>query len=47
LPSFPAALFGGNYGLVAMFPFLILYAFPTMMGFLMLMSLIISIQIPT
>ena len=33
LPSFPAALFGGNYGLVAMFPFLILYAFPTIIVF--------------
>ena len=33
LPSLPAALLGGNYGLVAMFPFLILYAFPTIVVF--------------
>ena len=28
-PSLFASLMGGNYGLVAMFPFLILYAIPT------------------
>jgi ferrous iron transport protein B len=32
-PSLPAALFGGDYGLVAMFPFLILYAAPTILVF--------------
>ena len=33
LPSFPAALLGGDYGLVAMFPFLIIYALPTIITF--------------
>jgi len=33
LPSFPAALLGGDYGLVAMFPFLIIYALPTIIAF--------------
>ncbi len=32
-PGLPAALFGGDYGLVAMFPFLILYAAPTILVF--------------
>jgi len=32
-PGLPAALFGGDYGLVAMFPFLILYAAPTIVVF--------------
>ena len=32
-PSLWAALFGGNYGLMAMFPFLILYAIPTIIVF--------------
>ena len=32
-PSLPAALFGGDYGLVSMFPFLILYAAPTILVF--------------
>ena len=32
-PSLLAALFGGNYGLLAMFPFLILYAMPTIIVF--------------
>ena len=31
--SLPAALMGGNYGLLAMFPFLILYAAPTIIAF--------------
>lgn len=32
-PSLLAALFAGNYGLMAMFPFLILYAIPTILVF--------------
>ena len=32
-PRLPAALFGGDYGLVAMFPFLLLYAAPTIVIF--------------
>ncbi|TAG10885.1 MAG: ferrous iron transporter B [Verrucomicrobia bacterium] len=32
-PSLLAALFGGDYGLVSMFPFLILYAAPTILVF--------------
>jgi Fe2+ transport system protein B len=32
-PGLPAALFGGDYGLVTMFPFLILYAAPTILVF--------------
>lgn len=32
-PSLPAALFGGDYGLISMFPFLILYAAPTIIVF--------------
>jgi ferrous iron transport protein B len=32
-PGLPAALFGGDYGLVAMFPFLVLYAAPTIIVF--------------
>lgn len=32
-PGLLAALFGGDYGLVAMFPFLILYAAPTILAF--------------
>lgn len=31
--SLPAALFGGDYGLVSMFPFLVLYAAPTILLF--------------
>ena len=38
-PSLFASLMGGNYGLVAMFPFLILYAIPTIVMF----SIIIEI----
>ena len=38
-PSLFASLMGGNYGLVAMFPFLILYAIPTIVIF----SIIIEI----
>jgi Fe2+ transport system protein B len=33
LPSLPAALLAGDYGLVAMLPFLFLYAFPTALIF--------------
>jgi len=33
LPSFLSALLGGDYGLVAMFPFLIIYALPTIIAF--------------
>ena len=32
-PALPAALIGGNYGLLAMFPFLVLYAVPTILVF--------------
>jgi len=32
-PSLPSALFGGDYGLLAMFPFLVLYAVPTIIVF--------------
>lgn len=32
-PSLLSALFGGDYGLLAMFPFLILYALPTIIAF--------------
>ena len=38
-PSFLASLFGGNYGLVAMFPFLILYAIPTIIVFSFLIEI--------
>ena len=32
-PALPGALIGGNYGLLAMFPFLVLYAIPTILVF--------------
>jgi Fe2+ transport system protein B len=38
-PGLPAALFGGDYGLVAMFPFLILYAAPTIITFSAILAL--------
>jgi ferrous iron transport protein B len=38
-PSFLAALFGGDYGLVAMFPFLLLYAFPAITIFSVLLAI--------
>ncbi|MEM9079341.1 MAG: nucleoside recognition domain-containing protein [Verrucomicrobiota bacterium] len=38
-PSLPAALFGGNYGLLAMFPFLLLYAIPTIIVFSAILAL--------
>jgi len=37
-PSLTAHLFGGNYGLVAMLPFLILYALPTVVIFSLILS---------
>lgn len=39
LPSLFASLLGGDYGLVAMFPFLIIYALPTIIAF----SIIIAV----
>ncbi len=38
-PSLPAALFGGDYGLVSMFPFLILYAAPTIVVFATILAI--------
>ena len=38
-PTLPAALFGGNYGLLAMLPFLILYAVPTIVVFSAILSI--------
>jgi Fe2+ transport system protein B len=38
-PSLPAALFGGDYGLVAMFPFLLLYAVPSIVAFSALLAI--------
>ena len=38
-PSLPAALFGGDYGLLAMFPFLLLYAFPTIIAFSVILAI--------
>lgn len=38
-PSLPAALFGGDYGLVSMFPFLILYAAPTIVVFAAILAI--------
>jgi len=38
LPSLPAALLGGDYGLVAMFPFLAIYAFPTIVAFAVILA---------
>ena len=38
-PDLPAALFGGDYGLVAMFPFLLLYAAPTILAFSALLAI--------
>lgn len=32
-PALPSAIIGGNYGLLAMFPFLVLYAAPTILVF--------------
>ncbi|WP_309490233.1 nucleoside recognition domain-containing protein [Oceaniferula flava] len=37
-PSLPSALFGGNYGLLAMLPFLILYAVPTILSFSLMLA---------
>lgn len=38
-PSFLAALFAGDYGLVSMFPFLLLYALPTIFAFSLILGL--------
>lgn len=38
-PALPAALFGGNYGLVSMLPFLLLYAAPTILIFAALLAI--------
>jgi len=38
-PSLPAALFGGDYGLVSMSPFLILYAAPTILVFSLILAI--------
>lgn len=38
-PPLLAALLGGDYGLIAMFPFLILYAFPTIVTFSIVLAL--------
>lgn len=38
-PAFLAALFAGDYGLVSMFPFLLLYALPTIVIFSILLAL--------
>jgi len=37
-PSLPAALFGGDYGVIAMLPFLILYAAPTILVFSLILA---------
>lgn len=38
-PSLPAALLGGDYGLVSMFPFLLLYAAPTIVVFAAILAI--------
>ncbi|MEM7012258.1 MAG: nucleoside recognition domain-containing protein [Verrucomicrobiota bacterium] len=38
-PSFVAALFAGDYGLVSMFPFLLLYALPTILVFSVMLAI--------
>ena len=38
-PALPASLIGGNYGLLAMFPFLILYAIPSILVFSAILAL--------
>lgn len=38
-PGLPAALFGGDYGVVSMFPFLLLYAAPTILVFAAILAI--------
>ena len=38
-PNLPYALLGGDYGLIAMFPFLILYALPTIIAFSIILAI--------
>lgn len=38
-PSLPSSLIGGNYGLLAMLPFLLLYAVPTILSFSVILAI--------